>query len=116
MILSTLDGQLQMIRQPDHAELSGELAEHWGNDGFDRPEPFEPMVLAAALHDNGWEEWDNGPKVNPGTRLPYQFTEMPVQEHLAFYWRGVERVIAKDRYSGLVVSMHCAGLYNGRYG
>src|SRR5438105_7909170 len=116
MIVSTRNGDFQLIRQTDHAELSGMLAEHWGNDRFRRPEPFAPMVLAAALHDDGWREWEAQPRVNPATGFPYQFTELPVLEHLAFYLRGVERVIARDRYAGLMVSMHCQGLYNRRYG
>ena len=116
MIVSTCNGHFQLIRQTDHAELSGMLAEHWGNDTFGRPEPLAPMVLAAALHDDGWREWESHPRINPATHVPYQFTELPVPEHLAFYLRGVEQVIARDRYAGLMVSMHCEGLYNGRYG
>ena len=41
---------------------------------------------------------------------------MPVREHLTFYRQGVERVVARDRYAGLLVNMHCVGLYNQRYG
>jgi hypothetical protein len=116
MIVSACGGSLQLIRQTDHAALSGALAESWGNAAFHQPEPFDPVVLAAALHDNGWQEWEAEPKVNPATHLPYQFTELPVAEHLAFYFRGVQRVVARDRYAGLLVNMHCAGLYKQRYG
>jgi hypothetical protein len=116
MIVSTWGSSLQIIRQTDHAALSGVLAEHWGNDKFRQLEPYAPVVLAAALHDNGWQEWEAEPKVNPTTHLPYQFTELPVAEHLGFYFRGVQRVVARDRYAGLLVNMHCAGLYKQRYG
>jgi hypothetical protein len=116
MIVSPCDGSLQLIRQTDHAALSGVLAEYWGNATFHQPEPYAPVVLAAALHDNGWQEWEEEPKVNPATHLPYQFTELPVAEHLAFYFTGVQRVVARDRYAGLLVNMHCAGLYKQRYG
>jgi hypothetical protein len=116
MILSQKDVSLQVIRQHDHAELAGALARNWGNTRFVRPEPFEPAALAACMHDNGWIEWDNCPRVNPRTQRPYQFTEMPVHEHLTFYERGVQRVVAEDAYAGLLVNMHCVGLYNQRYG
>jgi hypothetical protein len=116
MIVSPRNGDLILIRQTDHATLSGVFAERWGNETFERPEPRGPVLLAAAQHDNGWQEWEAEPKVNPATALPYQFTQMPVGEHLAFYLRGVERVIAEDQYAGLLVSMHCAGLYKQRYG
>jgi hypothetical protein len=116
MIVSSCDGRLQLIRQTDHAALSGTLAEYWGNDRFQRPEPYDPVVLAAALHDNGWQEWEEQPKINPATHAPCQFTDLPVAEHLAFYLQGVQRVVARDRYAGLLVNMHCAGLYKQRYG
>jgi hypothetical protein len=116
MIISLRNGMLQLIRQTDHAAVSGLFAQHWGRPPFDRLEPFDAMVTAAALHDNGWTEWEAQPKVNPATQHPYQFWELPVEEHLAFYFQGVQRVIAQDRYAGMLVSMHCSGLYNGRFG
>jgi hypothetical protein len=106
----------QLIRQTDHAALAGELAKHWGRPPFDLPEPFDAVVCAAAQHDNGWTDWDARPKINPVTQQPYQFWELPVEEHLSFYFQGVEKVVGIDRYAGLLASMHCAGLYNGRYG
>lgn len=116
MILSHDNGSIRVIRQDDHAELAGVLARQWGNDSFARPEPFEAVALAASLHDNGWREWDAEPRVNPATQRPYQFTEMPVREHLTFYRRGVDHVVTHDAYAGLLVNMHCVGLYNQRYG
>jgi hypothetical protein len=116
MILSTRGGAIRVIRQDDHAELAGVLAREWGNHTFARPEPFDAVALATSLHDNGWRDWDAAPRVNPASQRPYQFTEMPVHEHLTFYRQGVERVVARDRYAGLLVNMHCVGLYNQRYG
>jgi hypothetical protein len=37
---------------------------------------------------------------------------IPTEEHVALYQRGIERVVRVDRYAGLLVSMHCAGLYD----
>jgi hypothetical protein len=37
---------------------------------------------------------------------------LPTQEHIDLYQRGIERVVKMDRYAGLLVSLHCAGLYD----
>jgi hypothetical protein len=116
MILRTLGGRLLVVRQTDHMALSGELAAAWGNDRFARPEPFGPLVTAAAEHDAGWADWEAAPTVDPATRRPYQFTDLPVAEHLAFYQRGVNAVAARDAHAGLLVNLHCQGLYNQRFG
>ncbi len=116
MIVTTRDRDVLLIRQTAHGQLSGDLARGWGNDRFCCPQPLPSVVLAAAEHDNGWAEWERQPRVDPATHLPYQFWSLPPGEHLGFYWRGVERVLSADRYAGLLVSLHCAGLYNQRFG
>jgi hypothetical protein len=112
MILQEQGDQLLVVRQTDHALLSGFLAREWGNDLFHRPERFESFCLAVREHDNGWGEWELAPKIDPKTRLPYSFMSIPTEEHLALYQRGIDRIVKVDRYAGLLVSMHCAGLYD----
>jgi hypothetical protein len=116
MIVQRRGDQLLLIRQTDHAALSGVLAEHWGGGDFARPEPRGSVLLAAARHDDGWREWEQAPKVNPATRRPYNFTEMPVGEHFPFYLRGIDAVTRDDAYAGLLVILHLGGLYRKRYG
>jgi hypothetical protein len=116
MIVQRRDGGLLLIRQTDHAALSGVLAEHWGGGPFARPQPRAAVLLAAARHDDGWREWEAAPRVNPATRRPYNFTEMPAGEHLPFYLRGIDAIVRDDPYAGLLVSMHLSGLYRKRYG
>src|SRR5204862_5564067 len=82
------------------------------NEMFARPEPMESSQLAAAEHDNGWKEWELQSRVDPVSFLPYSFMSLPTREHIALYQRGIERVVKVDRYAGLLVSMHCAGLYD----
>ncbi len=112
MIIQEQGDQLVLIRQTDHAVLSGFFAREWGNEQFTRPEPFASFCLAAAEHDNGWREWELLPGLDLKTRLPYSFTSIPTEEHIALYQRGIERLIKIDHYAGLLVSMHCAELYN----
>jgi Protein of unknown function (DUF3891) len=112
MIIQEQGDQLILIRQTDHAMLSGFFARALGNKVFNRPEPFESFCLAAAEHDNGWNEWELLPQIDPKTFTPYNFMSIPTEEHIALYQRGIERVVRVDHYAGLLVSMHCAGLYD----
>lgn len=112
MILQEHDNELVLIRQTDHAVLAGFFAREWGNELFKRPEPFESFRLAVSDHDNGWREWELLPQLDPKTRLPYSFMSLPTDQHMALYQRGIERMIKADRYAGLLVSMHCQGLYD----
>ena len=112
MIIQEQGDHLILIRQTDHAVLSGYFAREAGNEIFVRPEPRESFQLAATEHDNGWNEWELRPRIDSVTFLPYSFMSLPTQEHIDLYQRGIERVVKVDRYAGLLVSMHCAGLYD----
>jgi hypothetical protein len=112
MIIQEHGDHLILIRQTDHAVLSGYFARELGNEIFARPEPHESFQLAASEHDNGWKEWELQPRIDPVSFLPYSFMSLPTQEHINLYQRGIERVVKVDRYAGLLVSMHCAGLYD----
>ena len=112
MIVQDQGDELVLIRQTDHAVLSGFFAREWGNDLFQRPELFESLQLAAREHDNGWREWELQPQIDPKTRLPYSFMSLPTDVHMELYQRGIERVVKSDRYAGLLVSMHALGLYD----
>lgn len=112
MILQENSDQLILVRQTDHAVLAGFFAREWGNELFPRPEPFESFRTAVTEHDNGWREWELLPQVDPKTRLPYSFMSVPTEAHMALYQRGIERVVKADTYAGLLVSMHCQGLYD----
>jgi Protein of unknown function (DUF3891) len=101
-----------VIRQTDHAFLAGFFAREWGNNTFSRPEPFNSFCLAAAEHDNGWQEWELLPGVDPRTFTPYSFMTIPTEEHISLYQRGIDRLIKADLYSGLLVVSHCMGLYD----
>jgi hypothetical protein len=112
MIIRQQNERLVVIRQTDHAYLSGFFARELGNESFQRPEPFDSFCLAAAEHDNGWQEWELAPGVDPRTFAAYSFMTIPTAEHIALYQHGIERVVKADLYAGLLVAGHCAGLYD----
>ena len=85
MIVQPHNGQLLSIRQTDHAALAGLFAEHWDNADFARPSPRHPLIAAAVHHDDGWLLWEAVPRIDPTTRRPYQFTAMPIADHVGFY-------------------------------
>jgi hypothetical protein len=112
MILQDHSDHLLVIRQTDHAVLSGFFARTWGNDSFKRPEMFDSFCLAACEHDNGWYDWELTPQLDPKTHVPYTFMSIPTEEHIALYQQGIERLMKVDRYAALLVNLHCAGLYD----
>ncbi len=112
MIIQERGDHLVLIRQTDHAVLSGYFARELGNENFARSEPEESFRLAATEHDNGWNEWELQPQIDPATFLPFTFMSLPTQQHMDLYQRGIERIVKVDRYAGLLVSLHCAGLYD----
>ncbi|HWZ96606.1 MAG TPA: DUF3891 family protein [Candidatus Dormibacteraeota bacterium] len=112
MIIREQGDQLLLIRQTDHAFLAGFFAKEWGNEEFTRPEPFASFCLAAAEHDNGWSEWEIQPTLDGKSRTPNTFMSIPTEEHIALYQKGIERLVKVDHYAALLVSMHCAGLYD----
>jgi len=116
MLMTRRGTNLYLVKQVDHGELAGEIARAWGNEQFDPPTHHPSSCLAAAKHDEGWRSWDDGPAMNDQEARPLHFLEIGIQEHIPLYKSGVEAVSALDSYAGLLVGMHWAGLYRGRWG
>lgn len=114
MIVTDGPNCYRTITQADHAEISGKIAEHWGNNKFDIPAPRHSMIIAAYNHDVGWREHDIKPRVHKGE--PENFPHCPLDDWEKFYRLGIEKVSDVDPYAGLMVSMHATGLYRNRYG
>jgi hypothetical protein len=115
MIIAESAEHYRMITQNDHGDLAGQFAAHWGNEQFARLRPYAAMVLAAEAHDNGWWDWDVYPSVDE-QGVPLPFTRTPREIRSGFYGKGIDNVIGRDLYAGLMVSMHGVGLPQKRYG
>ena len=102
------------IGQPAHARVSGQLAAAWGNARFGSLEPREEVLLAASQHDTGMAAWDAAPDRNPATGLPFGFTEMALETHLALWTQAPRLALGQSRYVALLVSMHGTALYEMR--
>ena len=115
MIVSRRPQGLLLVRQVDHQDQCAAMARAWGNAGFERPEPWGPIELAAALHDEGWRAWEEAPRVDDAG-APVDFPDIDRATHVALYRAGIAGVVARDPRAGLLVSMHGRGLYEGRMG
>lgn len=116
MIVRPVDDRAEIVMQVDHAVVSGQLAEAWGGPDVPALDPRTPVVTAARLHDIGWHHWESAAHLNPDTGRPANFLDVVIDEHLRLYRLGIADVEAVDTYAGMLVAMHAAGIYTGRYG
>lgn len=112
MIVCDVGDGWQIVMQTDHADLSGEFARRYGQ----RTERSASLQVAAERHDDGWAVWEQAPMCDAQTGKPLNFLDVGVPAHLAFYRAGIAAITEQDPYAGLLVSMHGAGIYRGRYG
>jgi hypothetical protein len=116
VIFQSFRGQLLVVRQSDHGIQTGLFAGRWGNETTPRFDPWQAVVDAGTQHDNGWIAWEASPSMDPETGQPWQFYKLTPHEHVPLYRRGIQLAADHEPTTGLLVSMHGAGLYNDRYG
>ncbi len=113
MIRREWEGDFVLFTQPEHARISGVLAEHWGSGDFVRPEPWDEVRLAAFEHDNGWREWEEAPTIN-ADGLPTHFTDPPPKQNFQIFRKGVDRLYEEGHpYAAALVSRHAANVFSG---
>jgi len=109
-----------LVNHRDHALLASEFARVWGNELFDRPEPFGDVDFAVAHHDDGWIARDANPTLTKDGK-PEAFTRALVGAYSAFeeidlpsYLRvrgnATASVASQNPYAGILVSMHTVNL------
>lgn len=118
MLISRRGDGFTCVMQYDHGTLAGELAERWGNERFAAVGGRfrEALVIAAAHHDDGWRELDDLPVWNQEAGRPAHFLEVPREQTIPAYGRGVEGVYARDALAGALVGAHWTGLFSARWG
>jgi len=107
--------QLVLVRQADHALLSGWLAAAWGRPPWAAAEPYESAVVGARLHDLAWTAFDEAVPCRPDGR-PYAFHEVSRLVTTRLYGRGIDAVEAIDEYAGLLTSLHFTGFLTSHWG
>jgi hypothetical protein len=109
------DGEdLVLVRQADHALLSGWLAAAWGEPPWQPPEPRNSTILGARLHDLAWTPFDEQLRCRPDGQ-PYAFYEVERSVGTGLYLRGANAVEAIDPYAGLLKSLHYSGFFTSHW-
>ncbi|MFQ5960063.1 MAG: DUF3891 family protein [Candidatus Methylomirabilales bacterium] len=103
-----------LIRQGDHAVVSGALMARWGNESFAPPSPHAEVLLGIAEHDNGWDAWDRAPEIHGETGYPLQFTELTSEAYVTIWRRGVEHHRKASPYAALLITLHSEHLARRR--
>jgi hypothetical protein len=109
MIRRKVGDQFFLITQNDHANLSGRIAERFGNERFDRPEPYAETIAAISMHDCGWPLQDECPSLSKAG-LPVDVFETPLEHALRVWTAAADRAEGHAAYTALLVSLHVLGL------
>lgn len=101
----------QIVLQTDHGRLAGDFARAWRPV----PERMRSLQVVADRHDDGWFVWEQAPGLDERGQ-PCGYLDVEVPSHIAFYRAAITAVTEHDRFAGLILSMHGAGIYRSRYG
>ncbi len=108
MIVRTFPERIELITQPDHARLAGQIIEHC-IDLESRPRRAA-ILRATAEHDSGWIEVDAVPIVNPATGDVVDFVHAPLDVRQRAWRRAVARV-ADDPSAAALDAHHASTAY-----
>ena len=110
MIVRTdLDPPL-FITQPDHAALAATLMRGWDSGGLPESPRHVAIMLAIQAHDNGWQELDAEPCLDPANGRVLDFVHVPEDVRHAVWKRGVAR-LAGEPYAAALVAQHALHVY-----
>jgi hypothetical protein len=104
-----------VMTMDQHTAFAGKLAEAFGNARFDVIENTAVRYVIAH-HDAGWKPVDAEVHINPSTGFPYHLAGTPLELTSKTMRGSPDFNAAHHALSGLISSMHTAGLLNGRYG
>jgi hypothetical protein len=122
----TTSAKYHLVRQPDHARVSGDIAQQLAITGA--PPMDDDIVRGISLHDEGWKDCDNGserlsatPATYSGENValnaegrPLSFLDIKAGDFL-HAWRGsIDSVEAVAPIAALIVSGHFCRL--GKFG
>ena len=100
----------------EHNALCGQFVRAFGNDAFERPEPYDEMVYVVSHHDWGWADADESPHLDPKSGFPCGLGTARAPEAIETNRLSPDFNERNHPYCGLLSSMHSWGLYNARYG
>jgi hypothetical protein len=99
-----------LITQPDHAALAAKVMRGWESGGLLASPRHAAIMLAIQAHDNGWQEVDAEPCLDPATGQVLDFVHVPEDVRHAVWKRGVAR-LAGEPYAAALVAQHALHIY-----
>ncbi len=111
MIIQRHKGEILAIKQEDHAAFAGFLLEHWSDHRFSRDANREDIIFATRMHDNGWREYDEAPRLNKGTGIPVDFRHVNAEEAYEVWMRGTNRYLEERPFVALLIAHHGYSLH-----
>jgi hypothetical protein len=109
IVRSDLDPPL-LITQPDHAALAAVIMSGWKSGGLHASPRYAAIMLAVQAHDNGWQEVDAEPCLDPATGQVLDFVHVPEDVRHAVWRRGVARLTGEP-YAAALVAQHALHIY-----
>ena len=114
----TVSARYYLVRQPDHARLSGQIAEHFAIPSA--PGIDDDIVQGIGLHDEGWFDFDSGRERLHATQVscsaggvplnaegrPLSFLEIKAEDFLRAWRRSIQTAEGVAPIAGLIVSSH----------
>lgn len=102
-----------LVPQPAHAWVAGMMAQKWGNNSVDQPQPYQAVVLGTTFHDAGWMPVDARSPLNEKGE-PLHFLEPDFALAQTLYSGAVSQVMQIDPYAGLLIGRHVHLIYSSR--
>ena len=110
MIVNTSVRPALLITQPDHAALAATIMRGWQRGGLPESPRHVALMLAIQAHDNGWQEVDVEPCLDPATGRVLDFIHVPEDVRHAVWRRGVSR-LEGEPYAAALVAQHALHIY-----
>ncbi|MBU9714823.1 DUF3891 family protein [Evansella tamaricis] len=113
MIVKETDDGYILIKQDDHAFISGVFVKNWRDDIFMGADQRSVVHYAIEQHDTCWQELDDHPILLEDKGKPASFVEYPLQDKITAYRTGVDKICKENKYAALLISMHYASFFKG---
>ncbi|MEG9298188.1 DUF3891 family protein [Mangrovibacillus sp. Mu-81] len=111
MIIRETRHSFIMIKQHDHAFLSGEITKHFDPALLNSDHHFGDAIYAAYQHDRSWIGLDETPIWNDESGIPFTFSDYPLLVKIAFYKIGLDEIEQVNPYSALLCSLHFCSFF-----
>eukprot|EP01047_Picozoa_sp_COSAG01_P021932 COSAG01_NODE_1288_length_10887_cov_324.284761_7_plen_238_part_00 len=93
---------IKCIYQQEHANLAEKLLQALKI----KTSPYKPLIIACKYHDWGWQNADQKPSINPKTKHPYSFLDIPTDQHIQIWQQSNNFVLEKDLIAGYLCHNH----------